>query len=105
MTPEGLKEIINTLFEGVISLTVIGGAGYIAATHSDSVALVGLASTAGIAVITFWFGQRATTKAVNGNITALANIAGQMVSSQQQAAATTATTATQIVAAAKEAAK
>lgn len=84
MNASDLKELINTIFEGLISLVVIAGSGYMITSHPDSTAVVGVASGAGLAVVTFWFGQRATTKAVNGNITALANIAGQMVATKSQ---------------------
>lgn len=102
MNSEGIKEIINTLFEGLISLVVVVGAGYIAVSHPDSIALIGLASGAGMAVITFWFGQRAQAKALNGNITALSTIASQMGNTREQAASTAANTALQAVAVAKE---
>lgn len=79
MNASDLKEIINTVFEGLISLAVIVGAGLMVAYNPSNTTVVGAASASGMAVITFWFGQRGQVKAVNGNITALANIASQMV--------------------------
>lgn len=73
-----MKEDINAIFEGVISLLTIGGAFYLVNTHPGDSAVVGVAAGMASAVITFWFGQRQTTKAVNGNIQAMADIAGQI---------------------------
>jgi len=72
------NDTLNSVFEGLISLTVIIGAGWMVNYHSDNVAVIGLASSATSAVIVFWFGQRATTKAVDGNIKALADISAQV---------------------------
>lgn len=84
------EETINSVFEGLISLVVIVGAGYLVGTHPDSTAMVGFAAGGASAVITFWFGQRQATKAVNGNITALSSIAGQVNESHNQATQATA---------------
>ena len=72
------KELVNSFFEGTLSLVVVLGAGLMINNHPDSTTVVGVAAGAGMAVLTFWFGQRGQVKAVNGNITALANIARQM---------------------------
>lgn len=82
MTAADLKEIINTTFEGLISLVTVVGSGFMIASHPDTTSVVSVATGAGMAVIIFWFGQRGQVKAVNGNISAMADIARQMVSGQ-----------------------
>lgn len=49
-------------------------------SHPDNTAIIGLAAGGVSAVIVFWFGQRGTTKAINSNITAMSDIAGQVKS-------------------------
>lgn len=79
MTASDYKELLNTFFEGLISLVTVLGAGWMISTNPNNSTVVGLASGVLLSVVTFWFSQRGQVKAVNGNIQALANIASQML--------------------------
>jgi hypothetical protein len=83
VTAADAKELINTTFEGLISLVTVVGSGLMIEAHPESTSVVSVATGALMAVIIFWFGQRGQVKAVNGNISAMADIARNMVASNQ----------------------
>lgn len=83
------KELIQSVFEGLIGLAVVIGAGYVVSTHPDSTALVGLAGTFGGMVLSFYYGQRGNQKVLDGNMSALTSIASQVSTAREFAATNT----------------
>jgi hypothetical protein len=84
MQNDDLKEVINTIFEGIISLVVVVGAGIMLFNKPDP-AIIGLCGAASSAVLVFWFGQRGTAKATDGTITALSKLSSQIGVAQERA--------------------
>ncbi len=83
MHEEAFTDIINTIFEGLISLSVIIGSGLLIASKPDT-ATVALCASATSAVLVFWFGQRGTSKATDGTITALSKLSTQIGAAQDR---------------------
>ena len=78
MNAADYKELVNTIFEGLIGLFGLILAGWLINGHPGDTVIVAFANTIAVSILVFFFGQRGQVKAVNGNIAALANIAGQM---------------------------
>jgi hypothetical protein len=90
------KETIAEVFQGLTGLVAVGVAAAIVLTEAQNTAAMTFAMALAGPVVAMYFQQRATTKAVNGNLTAMGNIANQVSSARDQAAATATDTAVRV---------